>query len=775
MKYAGENVNNGNALKLIFSSLVSICKLFFALNSQDLPEFFEDNMATWMDHFLALITFESGLLASDSDDEIGLLEQVKSQICENITLYASNYREEFEPFLEKFVTAVWNLLSTTTLAVKYDQMVSHAIQFLCAVAERDHNKNFFENEQVLSGICEKVILPNMHLRQCDEELFEDSPDQWVSQELEGADTETRRRSAVDFVRVLSKNFEARMTQVFGQYVQSMLATYTEKPAECWRNKVAAIYLVTTLSAKGQTARHGATLINELVNITDFFQGHILPELKVQDVNSLPILKAEVIKYVISFRSVLPPNLVKESVPLLINLLTSKSIVVHTYAASAIEKILILQPNGVTLIQESDLVPISGNIYNNLLVALSVQGSEQNEYIMKAMMRVTNTIQNSLMQHAGVIVPQLVLKLQIVTKNPTKPHYIHYLFECISITIKVVCVSVDNAVAEFDRNLFPIFQEILQNEVDSLIPYVFQILSLLLDRHPGQVPDAYMQLLPFLVLPALWERPGYISPMVRLLQSFIEKAHANIIQIGKLEAILGVFNKLNASKTNDHEGFYLLQTILLNIPKEYLSNYLNQIFSIIFKRLTSSKTTKYIKSLLVFFSLFTCHYSASQLIEIIEGLQNNMFSMVIERLIVPELQKVSGEVDRKLCAIGMSNIMTESIVYSGRYASQWPSLVESIVKLFEQPEDGSTPNNEHFVDIESLPAYQGSSARLFNAAKSKTDPLQGKIDNPKVFMAQQLQKLSQTQPGTVQGRLGLMSQEVQAHVMTYLQMAGVTLV
>lgn len=44
------------------------------------------------------------------------------------------------------------------------QMVSHAIQFLCAVAERDHSKGLFENEQVLSGICEKVILPNMHLR-----------------------------------------------------------------------------------------------------------------------------------------------------------------------------------------------------------------------------------------------------------------------------------------------------------------------------------------------------------------------------------------------------------------------------------------------------------------------------------------------------------------------------------------------------------------------------------------------------------------------------------
>lgn len=62
----------------------------------------------------------------------------------------------------------------------------------------------------------------------------------------------------------------------------MLATYGEKPNECWRNKVAAIYLVTTLSAKGHTARHGATQINELVNITEFYQNHILPELQNQD-------------------------------------------------------------------------------------------------------------------------------------------------------------------------------------------------------------------------------------------------------------------------------------------------------------------------------------------------------------------------------------------------------------------------------------------------------------------------------------------------------------
>ena len=42
-----------------------------------------------------------------------------------------------------------------------------------------------------------------------------------------------------------------------------------------------------------------------------------------------------------------------------------------------------------------------------------------------------------------------------------------------------------------------------------IPYVFQILSLLLEMHTSSVPEAYMVLFPFLLMPVLWERFGNI--------------------------------------------------------------------------------------------------------------------------------------------------------------------------------------------------------------------------------------------------------------------------
>lgn len=48
------------------------------------------------------------------------MELLKSQICDNAALYAQKYDEEFQRYLPRFVTAIWNLLVTTGQEVKYD-------------------------------------------------------------------------------------------------------------------------------------------------------------------------------------------------------------------------------------------------------------------------------------------------------------------------------------------------------------------------------------------------------------------------------------------------------------------------------------------------------------------------------------------------------------------------------------------------------------------------------------------------------------------------------
>jgi exportin-2 (importin alpha re-exporter) len=158
--------HNGNpeALKVIYSSLELMCKVFNSLNSQDLPEFFEDNMKIWMPAFHELLVSDVPCLKTDSDEEAGTMEMLRSQICDNITLYAQKYDEEFAPFMQQFVTAVWELLVNTGQQPKFDALVTNALQFLSTVAGRQQYRNLFEDPQVLASICEKVIVPNMDFR-----------------------------------------------------------------------------------------------------------------------------------------------------------------------------------------------------------------------------------------------------------------------------------------------------------------------------------------------------------------------------------------------------------------------------------------------------------------------------------------------------------------------------------------------------------------------------------------------------------------------------------
>lgn len=60
---------------------------------------------------------------------------MKSQICDNVALYAQKYDEEFSPQLPAFVTAIWNLLISTGLQVKYDD-VSEIIKLSLDIVSR---------------------------------------------------------------------------------------------------------------------------------------------------------------------------------------------------------------------------------------------------------------------------------------------------------------------------------------------------------------------------------------------------------------------------------------------------------------------------------------------------------------------------------------------------------------------------------------------------------------------------------------------------------------
>ena len=59
-------------------------------------------------------------------------------------------------------------------------------------------------------------------------------------------------------------------------------------------------------------------------------------------DTLPVIRADAIKYIMIFRSILPRDVVVSCLPKFAVHLAAKSHVVHSYAACAIEKVLAMR-------------------------------------------------------------------------------------------------------------------------------------------------------------------------------------------------------------------------------------------------------------------------------------------------------------------------------------------------------------------------------------------------------------------------------------------------
>lgn len=370
----------------------------------------------------------------------------------------------------------------------------------------------------------------------DEELFEDNPEEYIRRDIEGSDIDTRRRAACDLVKTLSQNFEAKIFEIFGKYLQVLLVKYTENPAENWRAKDTAIFLVTSLASRGSTQKHGVTQTSQLVPLPQFCEQQIIPELDRPNVNELPVLKADAIKFVMTFRTLLGHQTMVACLPQLVRHLASESQVVYSYAACTIERVLTMRSaDNTLLVTVAQLQPIAGDLLNGLFAVLNGTQASENEYIMKAIMRSFATLQQASMPYMSVVLPRLTEILGTVSKNPSRPHFNHYLFETLALAIKIVCTAEPAAVISFEEALFPIFQNILQQDILEFMPYVFQMLALLLEmrENSNAIPEAYWALFPCLMSPTLWDRSGNVTPLIKLICAFIRQGGQQVAATQRL--------------------------------------------------------------------------------------------------------------------------------------------------------------------------------------------------------------------------------------------------
>lgn len=529
-------------MELIIQALRTMSRIFYSLNWQDLPEFFEDHIAEFMEEFKFYIEFQSPLLTDASEeDESSALDLLQQAIVENLNLYAEKYEEEFKPFLETFSKLIWQLLSTQlTPHPKHDQLAATCMNFLKAVAIQPRNKSLFEPSGALEEICNTIVVPNMRLRDSDEELFEDNPMDYIRRDIEGSDGDTRRSAAKELVRGLMRNFKEPVTSICLNLANRMLTQYATDPTNQWRLKDVSINLLIAIAVQKESRAHGVSELNPGVPLMEFFTGHILPELSNPD-SSVKLLKADAIKFVSTFRSQLTSEMMAEIFPMLLQLLLPNCFVVHTYAAACIERLLTVkdaQMGGKLRFGKEQLVPYLPPLLQGLFGILEQPNYPENDYIMKTIMRVLNVAKENIVPMTDTVVSKLTAILTKICANPSNPVFSHFLFESISVLVLNVCQTNPQMTEKFETLLFPPFQSVLSADVELLCPYVYQVLAQLLELRPQGISAAYLSMFPVLLTPTLWERVSNVTALVKLLEAYLRKDPSAVLQY--LAGILGKF-------------------------------------------------------------------------------------------------------------------------------------------------------------------------------------------------------------------------------------------
>ncbi|KAH7543010.1 hypothetical protein FEM48_Zijuj02G0137200 [Ziziphus jujuba var. spinosa] len=206
---------NPNSLGPLFESQRLCCRIFYSLNFQDLPEFFEDHMKEWMTKFRKyLITNYAVAVAADG--LAALVDDLRADVCKNINLYMEKSEEELRCYLNEFVFAVWILLGNmvSQASSSRDQLAITAIKFLTTVSTSVHHA-LFEDEGVIQQICQSIVIPNVRLRDDYEELFEMNYVEFIRKDMDGIDLDTKRRIACELLTGIATNYKNQSPDVNG--------------------------------------------------------------------------------------------------------------------------------------------------------------------------------------------------------------------------------------------------------------------------------------------------------------------------------------------------------------------------------------------------------------------------------------------------------------------------------------------------------------------------------------------------------------------------------
>ncbi|KAF7459195.1 importin-beta N-terminal domain-containing protein [Cryptosporidium felis] len=312
------------------------CQLFYILHCCDIPEFFEDRIAQFMESFQGILEMETTPGLVDSEEQLILCLNIKSQIFENLRIYSDRYQEPFDIYSRKSLSTVAILLTkmvsleqgsldcSQDLSSSRSSLIDEGLRLVGSLSATQWSDNAFLDSGVLDHLVEKILIPCTFLDLNDLSMIEEAPKDFIYKYLwdinDVCDSTSKRSAALECIKNLGKFYYTKLSGLLGNLIISLLGSIPTDSQQqhsvysweernpnngrhfkyCVSNsdisREASVFLFICLSVRSFSKIGGVTNLETGIDIVGFYETYI------KAFTNSPLMRCCALKYLIVFKN-----------------------------------------------------------------------------------------------------------------------------------------------------------------------------------------------------------------------------------------------------------------------------------------------------------------------------------------------------------------------------------------------------------------------------------------------------------------------------------------
>ena len=430
--YDNNNSSNNEIMTQCLQMMNKIMSIFYSLNYQDFPEFFEDHLTEWITilNDTLLLPNKAADISKIDPSFRDMILKVKAKTLKNINLYYSNYYEDIEQFAQGLCSSVWTLMCKSIIVTDgYSKLMKELLDFFKSGFQMGKFGNL-KIEQI-NQIFEYIISPNLSMTLQEKQDFEENPVEFMKIEFEEYDMSSNKYYSINLLQIIISNFPEVNKNIIVPKIAALLNDYNIDKNKNWNNKILAINLLFASCIKTFAQRFGVTELNSnslYTDIDSLINEIFLKEFK--DYNSPVIIQVYSLKFLSTFRlQITDKNKLGQIILLLIDILNKCCEETQNACLLCLDLIINMKDLQTRKSSTEEIIN-NENIFNSLISSLlNFISKNTNIFAMRCFFRTLKLTEDKKLQNlADSINNSMDAILKLIIKNSQIDEFNFYFFE-----------------------------------------------------------------------------------------------------------------------------------------------------------------------------------------------------------------------------------------------------------------------------------------------------------------------------------------------------------